>query len=121
MLINTKFKMLIRTRINNPHPIFLPLLPFKLAIPALPVEFIAAIDEAVVSWDGRVLSFGEPDFEDWGVIPILHHHGAKVDVPVCAAWAVDYYWADKPFAVLQGEVGVVPGCAVASCSEPVCE
>jgi hypothetical protein len=100
MPINTKLKMLIRTRINNPHPILLPPLKPEFRILPRPIEFIFPIDEAVIAWDRWGLSFREPDFENWSMVPILEDHGAEIDVPVGTTWAVDDYWAQETFAVL---------------------
>lgn len=121
MRINAKLKMLICTRINNPHPIPLPPLPLKLTILSTPIEFISPIDETVIGGNRGSLSFREPDFKDRGMVPILQHHCAEIDVPVCGGGAVDYKWTKETFRVLEGEVGVVPGCAVAGSSETVCE
>lgn len=121
MPINGKPKMLIRTRINNPHPILLAFLELELRILPLSIIHVLAVDEPVISGYGRRLSFLEPEFEGWRMVPVLDHHGAEIVVPVCAAGAVDDDWTDEAFAVLQAEVRVVPGCAITCCAETVCE
>lgn len=80
------------------------------------VEYICSIDKAILSWWGPAALGNVPQRESGIVIPVGDDDWAKIHIVVGTSRAIDNEGTGNTFGILKGEVGVIPGSSVFSCS-----
>ena len=85
------------------------------------VPHVFPVDETVFRRLRPVRAFLEPDLVNGAVVVVCEEHLAEINVPIFDRGTVDHERAQGALTVLEGEVAVVPGWAVASTLDLVCE